>query len=250
MDSATLSSTPISRYGLDPHSIFCVGKNYREHALEMLKMEEESGAPPARREEEEPIIFMKPATALETEGRISVPHLYGRALSNSMHYEAELVLLVGKDTDGCEAGEAAKYVSAVGAGLDMTLRDVQLEAKKAGNPWLRSKGFRRSALVSDFHPLAGALPGSDWTVSLDLNGKRVQHAAVGEMIHPPAELVSYLSYLYGLRKGDLIFTGTPAGVGPVNAGDRLRAYVCSPVGTNAAEELAVLEAKVENPQNN
>lgn len=246
MDTTRHRLSSIPRTSLNPRSIFCVGKNYHEHALEMHAMEGGAGEASAENEAE-PIIFMKPGTALAKDGLILMPEMDGRPLSSAMHYEAEVVLLVGRDTDGCTPEQASRHVSAVGAGLDMTLRDVQLEAKRAGNPWLKSKGFRRSAFVSDLYPLEDALPSADWTISLTLDGKRVQHAAVGEMIHPPARLVSYLSYLYGLRKGDLIFTGTPAGVGPVSPGDTLRASLSMPEGDGTVKELALLEARVETP---
>ncbi|WP_157858148.1 fumarylacetoacetate hydrolase family protein [Pelodictyon luteolum] len=242
------SSTLIARRPLAPRSIFCVGKNYRLHALEMLMME---GATPGTTEtpEPEPIIFMKPGTALAGDSRIMMPYFEGRPLSRLMHYEAEIVLLVGRDTDGCTEETAMEYISAIGAGLDMTLRDVQLEAKKAGNPWLKSKGFRRSALVSDLVPLSEALPADDWTITLHSNGVLCQHAALGEMIHTPSALVHYLSYLYGLRRGDLIFTGTPAGVGPVSPGDTLRASLAMPDASGGTKELAVLEATVAEELN-
>ncbi|KZK74255.1 MAG: fumarylacetoacetate hydrolase [Pelodictyon luteolum] len=248
MDAMRKSPILISRHRLSPHSIFCVGKNYRLHALEMLMME---GAAPqaAASPDPEPIIFMKPATALAPDAIIRMPHFEGRPLSRLMHFEAEIVLLVGRDTDGCPEEGAMEYISAIGAGLDMTLRDVQLEAKKAGNPWLKSKGFRSSALVSDLVRLDGSIPGDDWSISLHCNGVLLQHATLGEMIHTPSALVHYLSYLYGLRQGDLIFTGTPAGVGPVSPGDSLRASLSMPDASGAPLELAVLEATVEKEHN-
>ena len=214
----------IDRRTIAPGAIYCVGKNYLEHAREMLQLEGE--VPEAQPENErEPIIFMKPPTALETSGVIVMPMFQDRPLSANMHYEAELLLLVGKSTDGCSIEDATTHIKGYGVGLDMTLRDVQLAAKKAGNPWLKSKGFRKSALISDFVPLDNTEIPPDLELSLELNGSQVQHASVSEMLHTPAMLIHYLSYLYGLRSGDLVFTGTPAGVGPVQIGDKLEGFI-------------------------
>ena len=232
------------RRTLAPGAIYCVGKNYREHAREM-ELLEGAIAETLPEDEGEPIIFMKPPTALETEGLIAVPEFQGRPLSSNLHYEAEIVLLIGKSCDGCSIEEATNYIAGFGAGLDMTLRDVQLAAKKAGNPWLKSKGFRKSALISDFVPFNDTIVPQDLEISLNLNGSQVQHGNVSEMVHTPAALVHYLSYLYGLRRGDLIFTGTPAGVGRVSSGDMLKAVLSIPENsTQHRLELVSLQAQV------
>ena len=234
----------LDRRTLAPGAIYCVEKNYPEHALEMELLDE--ATPKTTHENEaEPIIFMKPPTALETEGVIVMPEFEGFSLSANMHYEAEIVLLVGKSSDGCPVEDAPTYIAGFGAGLDMTLRDVQLAAKKAGNPWLKSKGFRKSALISDIVPFNDAVFPHDLEVSLELNGLRVQQGEVAEMLHSPARLIHYLSYLYGLRRGDLIFTGTPAGVGRVCCGDTLKAVLS--ISDNSAQsrrELVNLHARV------
>ena len=202
--------TLLDRRTIAPGAIYCVGKNYSEHAREMQLLEG-TASKAGEEHDNEPIIFMKPPTALETEGVITMPGFEGHPLSNTMHYEAEIVLLVGKSSDGCSIEEAPQYIGGFGAGLDMTLRDVQLAAKKSGNPWLKSKGFRKSALISDIIPFNDPLFPENIEISLELNGRRVQQGLVTEMLHSPAMLIHYLSYLYGLRRGDLIFTGTPAG---------------------------------------
>ncbi|MEI6757254.1 MAG: fumarylacetoacetate hydrolase family protein [Chlorobium sp.] len=237
----------IDRRTIAPGAIYCVGKNYLEHAREMLQLEGE--VPEAQPENErEPIIFMKPPTALETSGVIVMPMFQDRPLSANMHYEAELLLLVGKSTDGCSIEDATTHIKGYGVGLDMTLRDVQLAAKKAGNPWLKSKGFRKSALISDFVPLDNTEIPPDLELSLELNGSQVQHASVSEMLHTPAMLIHYLSYLYGLRSGDLVFTGTPAGVGRVTSGDTLKAILSLPPNSSAnRRELVELQARVDKP---
>ncbi|EAT58702.1 fumarylacetoacetate hydrolase family protein [Chlorobium ferrooxidans] len=232
----------ILRNSIHPGAIYCVGKNYSDHALEMQQLEAAAMIAQSR-QSAEPIIFMKPPTALETDGVITMPVFHGRPLSENMHYEAELVLLVGKSTDGCSIEEAVTCISGFGAGLDMTLRDEQLSAKKSGNPWLKSKGFRKSALISDFVPFTETQFPPDLEISLELNGKLVQQGAVSEMLHPPAMLIHYLSYLYGLRSGDLVFTGTPAGVGAVRPGDALKCRVSRP-GAGSREVVAELQANV------
>ena len=236
--------TLLDRRTITPGAIYCVGKNYPEHAREMQLLEGSSSKAllePAV----EPIIFMKPPTALETEGVIAFPRFQGSPLSSYMHYEAEIVLLVGRSTDGCSIEEAPQYIGGFGAGLDMTLRDVQLAAKKAGNPWLKSKGFRKSALISDIISFNDSLYPDDLEISLELNGVKVQEGLLMEMLHSPAMLIHYLSYLHGLRRGDLIFTGTPAGVGKVSSGDTLKAMLSIPEsGDQSRRELVYLQARV------
>jgi 2-keto-4-pentenoate hydratase/2-oxohepta-3-ene-1,7-dioic acid hydratase in catechol pathway len=231
--------------GLSPFSIFCVGKNYPDHAREMAAWEPEKNDVTQERNDKEPIIFMKPGAALSKDGRTSIPVFEGRPVSSCLHYEAELVLLVGADAEEVSIEDAPGFISGYGAGLDMTLREVQLEAKKAGNPWLKSKGFRRSALVSKFIAPEATGQWPDLAISLQLNGAMVQHSPVSKMTFSPAYLVHYLSYIYGLRAGDLIFTGTPAGVGEVSPGDRLDAALeTGGEKDRPAETLVTLEAIV------
>jgi fumarylpyruvate hydrolase len=226
-------------------TVFCVGKNYPEHAREMASRE--SRAPDGERigHAGEPVIFMKPGASVSPDGRTSIPVLDGRPVSACMHYEVELVLLIGRNADFVGIENATSFISGYGVGLDMTLRDVQLEAKKSGNPWLKSKGFRNSALVSTFVPPESAGPWEDLSISLRVNDRLVQHSPVAKMTFSPAYLVHYLSYIYGLREGDLVFTGTPAGVGPVIPSDRLDAVLESGNGNEANHfTLATLQATV------
>ncbi|MBN1929733.1 MAG: fumarylacetoacetate hydrolase family protein [Chlorobiaceae bacterium] len=225
-----------------PRSIFCVGKNYHDHAREMAAWEPEK---PASMPDAEPVIFMKPGSALSCDGTTSIPRFEGRPVSASLHYEGELVLLVGRDAVEVTLEDSPACIAGYGAGLDMTLRDVQLEAKKAGNPWLKSKGFRKSALVSAFISPGEAGPWRDLSLTLRLNGEIRQHSPVSAMTFTPAYLVHYLSYIYGLRAGDLIFTGTPAGVGSVRPGDRLDVSLETGAGQGAkTASLVSLEATV------
>ncbi|NTV01403.1 MAG: fumarylacetoacetate hydrolase family protein [Chlorobiaceae bacterium] len=221
-------------------TIFCVGKNYPDHAREMATWEQQAVADHNEPLIGEPTIFMKPSSALSRDGTTTIPVFDGHPVSSSMHYEVELVLLVGKDADSVSIDDAAACIAGYGVGLDMTLRDVQLEQKKAGNPWLKSKGFRNSALVSAFVAPDASGPWDQLAISLRLNGRLVQHSPVSKMSFPPAYLIHYLSYIYGLRRGDLIFTGTPAGVGRVDPADRLEATLES----GAESTLANLKATV------
>jgi fumarylpyruvate hydrolase len=231
----------MQKYG----SLFCVGKNYPDHALEMETWEYPAPREKVRENGAEPIIFMKPSSAISLNGRTSIPDFEGRPVSGNMHHEVELVLLIGRDADCVSIGDAPSFISGYGVGLDMTLRDVQLKAKNAGDPWLKSKGFRNSALLS---PIISVEESGNWeelSISLRVNGRLVQHSLVSKMTFSPSYLVHYLSYIYGLRQGDLIFTGTPSGVGRVDPSDKLEAFLesgnCS---DKAPERLVTLEATV------
>ncbi len=191
--------------------IYCVGRNYAEHAREM-------GADPDR---EPPFFFTKPRDAIVPEGG-TIP--YPPATEN-LHYEMELVVAIG--TSGAQIPEASAldHVYGYGAGLDMTRRDLQGEAKKTGRPWDMGKGFDHSAPCSALraaaeigHPDSGAI----W---LKVNGETKQSGDLAQQIWSVPETVAYLSGLVTLEPGDLIYTGTPAGVGPVVSGDRLEGHI-------------------------
>lgn len=234
----------IRRESLSPSSIFCVAKNYPDHAREMASWEPGKGADDTPPRPIEPSIFLKPGTALSRDGITAIPSFEGIPASENMHYEAEMVLLVGRDGECVSLAEAPSFIAGFAAGLDMTLRDVQLSAKKEGGPWLKSKGFRNSALVSDVIP-AGSVDGwSGLSISLEHNGRLAQHSPVSKMTFAPDYLVHYISYLYGLRKGDLIFTGTPEGVGRSETGDRLEAWLSTAGEAASGKKLVTLEARV------
>jgi fumarylpyruvate hydrolase len=191
--------------------IYCVGRNYAEHAREM-------GHDPAR---EPPFFFMKPADAIVQNGAaISYPQA-----TKDLHHEIEMVVAIGRDGGDIAVEKALDYVYGYGVGLDMTRRDLQGEAKKMGRPWEMGKAFDNSAPCTALktaamigHPAKGAI----W---LKVNGKITQKGDLSEMIWNVPETISYLSKLVRLRAGDLIMSGTPAGVGPVKAGDRLEGHV-------------------------
>jgi len=181
--------------------ILCVGRNYVAHAGEM-------GVPPPK----EPLLFLKPATAVVRPdgGELFVPASHGL-----LHHEIELAVLLG------DGGKAVGY----GVALDLTLRDLQAAAKKAGGPWAIAKGFDRSAPIGDFLP-AGAVPNpADLPVCLEVNGETRQQASTADMIFTPAVLAAYASRYFTLEAGDLLITGTPAGVGPLDDGDVVHARI-------------------------
>jgi len=138
-----------------------------------------------------------------------------------MHHEVELVLLIGKTIKDADKNESALAIEAYGVGLDMTLRDVQSELKKKGHPWTIAKGFDTSAVISDFVSKENYTLTLNEEISLSVNGTIKQKAKLNTMLFNPVEIVSYISTLMTLEEGDLIFTGTPAGVSKVTKGDRL-----------------------------
>lgn len=186
--------------------IFCLGLNYLNHISEM-KSERPT----------EPLIFMKPPSAIIHDGEsIIIPKI-----SNEVHHECEIVLLIGKDGKNISIEDAEDYILGIGAGIDVTLRDVQGEAKKKGRPWVVSKGFDTSAPVSDFIPVEDFNDLSNIEISLSVNNKLRQKGNSKDMIFGFAETISYLSQIFTLNRGDLIFTGTPEGVSQINTGDNI-----------------------------
>lgn len=199
--------------------IVCVGRNYAEHAKEL-----------GNEIPEFPVLFLKPASALiKSGGTIIKPDF-----SNEMHHEIELVLLIGKNLKNATEAECLNAISAYGIGLDMTLRDVQNILKKKGEPWTVAKCFDTSAVISEFVP-ENAVPLSlERTLSLSVNGVTRQSAKLNNMIFTPEKLISYISSRMMLEEGDLIFTGTPAGVGKVESGDKLEGKLDDLISLQAA----------------
>ena len=179
-------------------TIFCVGRNYAAHAREMGARPDPGG---------EPVVFLKPDGAL-----VRPPHpLVFPEGVGEVHHEAEVVLRIGPD------GEP----DAIALGLDLTDRTRQAKAKQDGLPWAASKGFRGSAAVGPWVPLADAPALGSLRFTLSVNGKRAQRGDTAHWLHRPAALLAYLRGWFGLAPGDLVFTGTPEGVGPVHADDVL-----------------------------
>jgi fumarylpyruvate hydrolase len=201
----------VGEAGLFPvRRVYCVGRNYAEHAREM-------GHDPDR---EEPFFFTKPADALATDGRFPYP-----PATKDVHHEIELVVALGKGGRDIPVGKALDCVWGYAVGLDMTRRDLQAVAKKAGRPWEVAKAFDASAPIS---PLVAASKAGHLTsgaIWLNVNGERRQTGDLGQLIWKIDETIGYLSGLFELAPGDLIFTGTPAGVAAVQPGDRLHGHV-------------------------
>jgi len=188
--------------------ILCLGRNYAAHAKEMHAESPEA-----------PIVFLKPASAVIQSGdTVIIP-----TISNDLHYEVELVVVIGKRGANIPMHKAYHHIDGYAVGLDMTLRDVQAEAKKKGLPWSVAKGFDTSAPVSTIVPREQILDPHNLDISLKVNGEMRQLSNTREMIFRVDYLVSYLSSLFTLEPGDLIFTGTPEGVGRVVPGDVLEA---------------------------
>lgn len=191
--------------------IYCVGRNYADHAREM-------GHDPDR---EPPFFFMKPATAIVTDGQaMAYP-----ALSKDVHHELEMVVAIGKGGSNISADHALDHVWGYGLGLDMTRRDLQGEAKKMGRPWDTGKAFDQSAPCSALVPVSQCGHLSKGRIYLKVNGQVKQDGDLAMMIWNVPETIAYLSTLFTLMPGDLIFSGTPAGVAAVQPGDVLEGHV-------------------------
>jgi len=191
-----------------PGKIICLGRNYPEHAREM------KAEVPAT-----PVLFLKPASALlDNNGVVRIP-----PFSNELHHEVEMVLLIGRAGRDIPLQQTMAHVEGYAVGLDMTLRDVQAEAKKKGLPWSVSKGFDTSAPLSPFVAAGAVADPHALDISLRVNGVVRQHSNTRQMIFRIEAMLAYISSVFSLEPGDLVFTGTPEGVGPVQPGDVLTA---------------------------
>jgi acylpyruvate hydrolase len=189
-------------------TIYCLGHNYSEHVKEMR-----AGIPVT------PVVFLKPAAALSPGGgNVEIP-----PITQDCQHEMEITVLLSSGGRHIRPEHALDHVAGYGIGLDMTLRDVQGEAKKKGLPWTLAKGFATSAPVSDFVPRSAVPDPSHLEMTLTVNGTVRQHAVAQSMIFPIDQVISYLSSVFVLEAGDLIFTGTPEGVSRVVPGDRMHA---------------------------
>lgn len=190
--------------------IICIGRNYVAHARELNNEVPSS-----------PVFFMKPDSALVISNR---PFFYPE-FSSDVHHELEVVIRISRLGRSIEERYAGRYFNEVGLGVDFTARDLQAEQKKKGLPWEIAKAFDYSAPVSEFFPVEKYKDLHDLSFRLDLNGKTVQEGNTALMIFSFEKIISYVSRFMTLKTGDLIFTGTPAGVGPVAISDRLEAYL-------------------------
>lgn len=190
--------------------IICVGRNYAEHIAELNNQTPDS-----------PVIFLKPETAQIRLG----DDFYYPDFSKDVHYEVELVVKIDKVGKNIEEKFAHKYYSEIGIGIDFTARDLQSELKAKGLPWELAKAFNGSAPVSEFVPVSDFADVQDINFSLDVNDETRQNGNSSMMIYRINYLISFASRFFMLKKGDLIFTGTPKGVGPVKVGDKLTASI-------------------------
>ena len=197
------------------HRIYCVGRNFADHAREMG-----ATAPASKAERGQPVFFLKPADAIVTGG--VVPYPPG---TRELHHEVELVVALGRDAPMGELApdDATALVHGYGIGLDLTRRDLQAAAKAKGLPWDTGKAFDHSAPVSELVPAADVADLSAQALVLEVNGERRQHGLLADLVWDVGEILHELSKLYRLRAGDLVFMGTPAGVGPLQPGDHYRA---------------------------
>ena len=188
--------------------VLCIGRNYALHAAEM------GAAVP-----KSPVVFLKPSTAIvRTQGTVVLP-----AMTSDVHHEVELVVVIGPGGRNIKESEALDHAMAYAVGLDMTARDLQSEAKKKGRPWSVAKGFDTFAPLGPLVPADKVANPQALTISLNVNGMVRQHGHTGDMIFSVASLISYCSRVFTLEPGDLLYTGTPEGVGPVTPGDQLEA---------------------------
>ena len=190
-----------------PNRIFCIGKNYHEHVKEL------GGKTP-----EEPVVFMKPVSSIVAPGESLFMPRHG----NLLHHEVEVVLLIGREGRDIPQANALSFIAGVSLGLDLTLRDVQVQLKKAGLPWELSKSFEQSdpvGLFKAYHP--GSIDLENLSFTCSVNGELRQQGNTRDMLFPIKSLIHMLSRWWTLRPGDIVFTGTPSGVGPLKAGDRV-----------------------------
>ncbi len=202
-------SVPVAGGGDFPvHRIYCVGRNYADHAVEMGF----TGREP-------PFFFMKPADALVPVAEGSTGQIDYPSLTKNFHHEIELVVAIGTGGKNIKAADAAKHIWGYAVGLDMTRRDLQGEMKKQGRPWCIGKAFDQSAPIGPIVPISKTGEFLKGAISVSVNGTVKQNSDVTELIWSVNETIEQLSAAWALQPGDLIFTGTPAGVGAVVAGD-------------------------------
>lgn len=204
--------------GIRVTNIFCIGRNYAGHIAELGGKREEN---------ESPLVFLKPTSALNTEKTIHLP-----SISQEIDYETELLLLIGQSARQIKPEHSLSYISGYGIGLDITARDLQAVARKKGWPWAIAKGFDHAACVSEFIPAAEIADPSKLHFQMKQNGVVRQQGFVKEMLFDIPYLVSYLSTVFTLQPGDLIFTGTPEGIGRLQKGDQIEISLADKLKAN------------------
>ena len=206
---------------IHPGKIVCVGRNYAGHAREM-------NAPVPER----PVLFLKPSSAIvQTGGVVRRP-----SFSNNLDHEVEMVIVMGRTGKDIPESKVDEFIAGYGIGLDMTLRDIQTEAKRKGLPWAVAKGFDTSAPLSHFVEREKIRTPNALDITLAVNGQLRQNSNTRNMIFSIEEIVGYISSIFTMEAGDLIFTGTPEGVASVVPGDLVRAEL---------QEVGILEVGIE-----
>lgn len=209
---------------LQVNNVYCIGKNYLDHIREM------GGNKP----DDLPVVFMKPNTSVSGNNTsISIPSYKGKKIGQELHYETEVIAVIGKDGKNISENEADKYILGYAVGIDLTLRDIQSRAKSKGLPWLTAKGFLTSAPVSQIVLKENIKEPANMNFTLKINNNIRQTGNTSNMIFGFRNLVSFISHIFGLNKGDLIFTGTPNGVGELVKGDKLTANLNGILELNA-----------------
>lgn len=193
------------------HSVFCIGRNYADHAKEL------NNPLPVL-----PVVFTKPITALTYDGgEIRVP----QNLTQNVHHEVEMVVAIGKYGRFISEEDAMSYVAGYGVGIDVTARDLQSALKEKAHPWTLAKGMDTFAPLGNFVEAKEVTHPGQLSISLEVNGQLRQQGNTADMIFSLPALISFVSQYISLHKGDLLFTGTPAGVGPLNDGDKVTAQL-------------------------
>ena len=205
------------------HRIYCVGRNYEEHAKEMGHSGREA-----------PFFFMKPADAVLYAAPGATAQMPYPSLTANLHHEIELVVAIGTGGRNIAAADAHKHIYGYAVGLDMTRRDLQNDMKKQGRPWCIGKGFDHSAPIGSITPTAAINSIDQASISLTVNGHMRQSSTIGQLIWNIAETIEQLSMAWDLQPGDLIYTGTPAGVGAVAVGDVLQGDITGLAGIRVA----------------
>ena len=215
---------------IEVKNVFCIGKNYPDHIKEMNIPGLDNSIPKT------PVIFLKPSTAIENVNNIvSIPKVNGEAISDDLQNEVELVIIVGSDGDDIPEENAMEYIHGYAVGIDFTLRDIQTEMKKQGKPWAVAKGFKTSSPVSEVVKKESISNIQSLGIKLAVNGEVKQSGNTSEMIFSVKYIIHYLSSVFGIRKGDVIFTGTPAGVSRLAKGDSVTAEI---------QHIGILEVKI------
>ena len=203
------------------NNIFCIGRNYAEHIREFGNITPD-----------DMIVFMKPNNAILLENNIIKLPQY----SVNVHYECEVVIYINKDADNIDSKSAINYIGGIGIGLDLTARDIQDKIKLNGYPWLKAKGFKHSACLSKFISINNIDDINNIDFTLEINNTQVQAGNTRNMLYPISKQIEILSQIYGLKHGDIIYTGTPNGVGKLNHHDKIKAQLNNLITANWSVE--------------